>query len=218
MFKTSAASTPGAAAKFDYSSPIATGTTDTDYVLKGKNYVEIPKNTDALAFGYTQEQLNSYMSATTKSYITNAMWARIWAVADKYYKVDGTFDENNNWASKESEILAADKAAVAVFKAYKSLIDFTQTSPAGDSTPNYNQRAYEIASVNFKLVNKEDAKFFTAEVNATADAETGLTLTATKASLGAVATGYKKVVPREMIIPDIWGKVMTYEFEVEISL
>lgn len=217
LFKTSAAATPGASAKYYYNLPVTASDSDIR-VLKGKNFVEAPKNTDMLLFGFQKSELDDALKATPsqKYYITSWHWTNIWDVAKNYYDEDGTAKTGANDPTKVTD--ATIKATLEVFTTYKNLIDFTLKSAAGTDTPNWNPRAYEIDEVNFKLVNKEDAKYFTAEVDATADAETGLTLNATKAKLGAVASGYKKVVPMEMIITDIWGKVMTYEFEVEISL
>ena len=87
-------------------------------------------------------------------------------------------------------------------------------------TVNGKDITAEIKSVNFKLVNADDANFLSTSVSATADAVNGFTLTA-KASKNIDKTALvegKKVIPMEMIITDNWGKVMVYEFNVEISL
>ena len=80
-----------------------------------------------------------------------------------------------------------------------------------------------IKDVAFKFVNKEDSKFFSTteyEMKKGDDVKNGFSLTCLgKANIDTTQfTAGKKVVPMQLIITDEWGKVMTYEFEVEISL
>ena len=137
--------------------------------------------------------------------------------------------------AEQEAALKAMTVIPAVHKAYvdfyvntlATLTSFTKTANKVDADTNYDPRYDGIKSVSFKFVNEGDANFATLTDVDTASGQVsdgdftkGATLTA-KASTSidkTALTSGKKVIPMEMIITDMWGKVMTYEFEVEISL
>ena len=137
-----------------------------------------------------------------------------------YYEANAT---TGAYALKSNYTTAPESVKLTLFAAYDDYLVFDKeetgfTSPTtGTVVP-----APEIESVNFKFVNEEDAAYFTAgNVNPASNyAATSLVLDA-KPSAEIDVTSLienKKVVPMQMIVTDKWGKKMTYDFEVTISL
>ena len=230
----------GTAAKYNYSAPKSAS----GYLLNSTGNIVTLTVEEYLAmceaFGVTPNTTD-YVEGDKVCKLTTSDWNAIWAVATNYYNEDGTaktmiinvdkvvytYTYNQIGHLQETTVkqcqdyMEADKAKMAIYTTFKSKIAFTMTDEAIQGDKKYLYRNAAIKSVNFQVVNDADANFFTMSAPAsTGDYETGATLTA-KASTSidkTALTSGKKVIPMEMIITDVWGKVMTYEFEVEISL
>lgn len=216
--------TTGAVAEvLNYSQPAgADGTAltgDDDKVLSGKNFIEAPKNTDMLLFGFSEADLEDATSATPtkKYYITKANWDNIWNVAKEYYNVDGS-------AIKNKEVAAEHKATVAVFNTYKSQIKFlvTKEAEAGTEVVVADDKAKaeaNIVAVTVEFVNKEVAEKYATIASKSLDGSGILydyVITA-KSELSEDIPSGKVELPVKMTVLDKWGMKMVRTFNVTLN-
>ena len=217
--------TTGAVAEvLDYSNPAgADGTALTSgNVLSGKNFVEAPKNTDMLLFGFTEKDLEDATSATPskKYYITVTNWNTIWNVAKTYFNADGSAIKEGN---KDKEVAAADKAAVAVFKDYKSKIDFVVTQEAVAGTEivvvdNTKKAEVNIVSVTVEFVNKEVAEKYATITSKSLESQRPYDYEITaKSELSEDIPSGKVELPVKMTVLDKWGMKMVRTFNVTLT-
>ena len=115
-----------------------------------------------------------------------------------------------------TEIPEKHQEFIDLFTTLADDIEFEFVEDGKTATDKYDARGAGIKSVNFKFVNEGDANFATLTGDYIKAAK--LTAKASSSIDKTALTSGKKVIPMEMIITDVWGKVMTYEFEVEISL
>ena len=220
--------TTGAVAEvLDYSKPAgADGTAltgDDDKVLSGKNFIEAPKNTDMLLFGFSEADLEDATSATPtkKYYITKANWDNIWNVAKEYYNVDGSAIKENG---KNKEVAAEHKATVAVFNTYKSQIKFvvTKEAEAGTEVVVADDKAKaeaNIVAVTVEFVNKEVAEKYATIASKSLDGSGILydyVITA-KSELSEDIPSGKVELPVKMTVLDKWGMKMVRTFNVTLN-
>ena len=117
---------------------------------------------------------------------------------------------------------AADDKLISLFNTYKSSLvcksKETGSAPAGSAEV---VREADIFAVTLKYANADDAVYFESTLSETSDnAKSGFVFNA-KPSASIDKTSLvegKKVVPMQLIITDVWGKEMVYEFNITISL
>ena len=207
----------------DYSQPADVNGTalaqDDDKVLSGKNFIEAPKNTDMLLFGFTADELADATSATPtkKYYITKANWDKIWTIAKTYYKVDGSV------INKDQEVAPEHKATVAVFNTYKSQIKFVVTTEAQAGTEivvadDKAKAEPNVVSVKVEFVNKEVAdKYATIASKSLTDNTLYDYVITARAELSEDIPSGKVELPVKMTVLDKWGMKMVRTFNVTLS-
>ena len=197
-------------------------TQDDDKVLSGKNFIEAPKNTDMLLFGFTADELADATSATPtkKYYITKANWNEIWTIAQEYYNVDGSAIKENG---KNKEVAPKHKAAVAVFNEYKGKINFVVTTEAqaGTEIVVADDKAKvepNVVSVTVEFVNKEVAdKYATIASKSLTDNTLYDYVITARAELSEDIPSGKVELPVKMTVLDKWGMKMVRTFNVTLS-
>lgn len=181
----------------DYSKPKA----ENDILTKGTNFVVIAEEVWAAKLGYKPEELTN----GTKLYFKKDMWNTVWSTAKEYYNTDGSVIKENG---KDKEVKDDDKDMVAIFKAYKSKIDFDSTTVTEPQDPT---------PADSRL---KDVKFTFADVTTAAKYVTsttiGTTITA-KASIDEDIPGEKVELPVNLTIVDQWGMKMVRTFNVTLS-
>ena len=152
-------------------------------------------------------------------------WNDLYDAYSTYYTP--TPKTNNTWALKSTLgtnfdiTTVVDYDLVTLFSTYESSLVCETVANGTSSASGFAPRAPQIKKVSFNCVNAADAgKYFTTDVTLGNDCMNGMTLTAiasTSIDKTSLVDG-KAIIPMEMKITDVWGKTMTYTFNVEISL
>ena len=230
--------TPGADAVIDLSKPTTASdlVLGTDGNLVTLSLVDYLKLCDAM-----NVTPNADIKAGKETYkLTANAWAKIWAVASKYYKTSGAgkyitnakgedykFEDGYHFIeSATKDYKEADAAMMAVYNTLVVKIEFTITTPAGDSTSTTVavKRDDRIASVVVAFNEPKVAAKYFKNV-----AENGVVFTdAEGTNYGAVAitavdeapndvVGGKVSIPMTMTIRDAWGMTMKVPFSVTVK-
>ena len=230
--------TPGADAVIDLSKPTTASdlVLGTDGNLVTLSLVDYLKLCDAM-----NVTPNAEIKAGKETYkLTANAWAKIWAVASKYYKTSGAgkyitnakgedykFEDGYHFIeSATKDYKEADAAMMAVYNTLVVKIEFTITTPAGDSTSTTVavKRDDRIASVVVAFNEPKVAAKYFKNV-----AENGVVFTdAEGTNYGAVAitavdeapndvVGGKVSIPMTMTIRDAWGMTMKVPFSVTVK-
>ena len=193
-----------------------------------KKYVDM--GSDAPVIYLTAGNQNVYINLGYGQSIqaTLSGWTNMVNAYLKYYEADKTgtgayslkkvYADNTNFDITKVE----EYTLISLFNTYKEQLVFKSKETGAVTQPSGAvARQAEIQKVVFQCANEADnGIFFTLSGATSGDFNTAAKLTAkpsANVNVNLLSEG-KKVIPMEMVITDKWGKEMTYEFEVEISL
>ena len=212
---------------------VGTGSDAVVYVKSTSNVFVQVRLQDMATLGYGATEIAAAVADATK--IPNLKADDFLVI---YNKVSGESDKNGNslfkwgtnnefnaYAAVGSSSNITDetvKMYYEMFEHYAPLIKFKKSFQLSTSTDADDavDRAKEIQSVTFKFVNDADKNYFSSFPAADTDCVNSASVKAKDAKDIDITSLIedKKVVPMQMIVTDKWGKKMTYEFNVTISL
>ena len=216
---------------YDYTSGATLTLNDIEYMSTGEKYVDV-RVEDMIALGYGEDDLlnaqNNGKAFKLKKEDFEELYAKVSDGEDKNgkglleWKTNNDFDAYRPVATATNIADATLKKQYEMFVYYAGLIKFNNSFDITTSTEadDAEDRAKEINSIVFDCVNEADEAYISTASDHGVDIVNGYTLKAqvsSKIDITSLVEG-KKVIPMKMTVTDVWGKVMVYEFEVEISL